>query len=144
MEISVAWRLFLIRAKDFLRVAECNEDFVAPASYYIPLWAAGLVTPFVTPALRENTFWSCVLDCGKREIQRIWWAGVTEWRSFRRRPKADQRARWNQGRDDEYWALNLLNWQRKIDHATQLFTSEREIAILWMNSSILNDESRTT
>ena len=40
----------MIRAKDFLRVAECNQDFVAPAPCYIPLGAARLVTPFVAPA----------------------------------------------------------------------------------------------
>ena len=28
---------FLIRAKDFLRVAECNQDFVAPAPYHMPI-----------------------------------------------------------------------------------------------------------
>ena len=39
-----------------------NQDFVAPAAYHIPLWAAKLVTPFVSPALRENAFWCCVLN----------------------------------------------------------------------------------
>ena len=58
---------FLIRAKDILRVAECNQDLVAPALCYIPLWAVGLVTPFVTPAWRENAFWCCVLDRTGRE-----------------------------------------------------------------------------
>jgi hypothetical protein len=28
---------FFIRTKDFLRVAECNQDFVAPALCHIPL-----------------------------------------------------------------------------------------------------------
>ena len=52
-----------IKAKDFFRVAECNQDFGAPAPCHILLWAAGLFTSFVTPAWRENAFWCCVFDC---------------------------------------------------------------------------------
>ena len=42
-----------------------NQDFVAPAPYHIPLWAAGLLTSFVAPAFRENAFWNCVLDSSR-------------------------------------------------------------------------------
>ena len=61
--ILAAFSLFLIRSKDFLSVPECKQDLVAPALCYMPLWVAWLVTPFMTPAWRENAFWICVLDC---------------------------------------------------------------------------------
>ena len=54
--ISVALRLLLISEKDFGREAECNQDFGAPAPWHILLWAAGLVTPFVTPAACHMPF----------------------------------------------------------------------------------------
>ena len=38
-------------ATDSFSASECNRDFVAPALRYIPLWAAWLITPFVTPTL---------------------------------------------------------------------------------------------
>ena len=37
MKILVAWRHLLIRAKDLLSVPECNQDFVAPAPYHMPI-----------------------------------------------------------------------------------------------------------
>ena len=67
---------------------------MAPASCHIPLWAAWLVTSFVTPALRENAFWSCVLA-----RVRLRWSSYTEteWENevIQGRPKADQRTSWN-------------------------------------------------
>ena len=42
MEILVAWRLLLIREKDFFRVAECNQDFVAPAPCHMPVEIVGV------------------------------------------------------------------------------------------------------
>ena len=75
--------------------------------------------------------------------------------SFRRRPKADQRAQWMQGRDEqtkysafrvnnENWVLNQFSWQAKIDFAVQYFESEQDIAILSRNYWILNVESTAT
>ena len=89
--ISVALRSFLIRAKDFLRVAKCYQDFVAPAPCHIPLWVAGLFTSFVAPALRENAFWCCLLDCSRERYSRY---SEAEWENewIRGRPKADKRA----------------------------------------------------
>ena len=49
--MSVELRLFSITAKDLDHLDECNQDFVAPTPYHIPLWAARLVTPLVAPAL---------------------------------------------------------------------------------------------
>ena len=80
---------------------------------------------------------------------------VREWRIFRRRPKADQRDQWNQGRVDqveyprvrvnnESWALNQFNSQGKDDYSVQRSNSEKETTIFWRNSSISNDELRTT
>ena len=48
--ISVALRPFLIRAKDFLRVAKCYQDLVTPASSYIP-------TEAVSVRRREHQHW---------------------------------------------------------------------------------------
>ena len=79
---------FFTTKKDFLRVGECNQDSVAPALCNIPLWAAELVTPLVAPApyhiplrgsechseiapaLGENAFWICVLDCSRERYSR--------------------------------------------------------------------------
>ena len=97
------FRHFLIPAKDFVRVAECNREVVAPALCYILLWAAGLFTSFVAPALRENAVWSCVLGSSRQRYSRH---SEAEWENerervrdkmgelsnFRGRPKADQRA----------------------------------------------------
>ena len=68
--ISVTLRPFLIRAKDFLRVAKCYQDFVAPAPCHISLSVAGLFTYFVAPALRENAFWCCLLDRSRERYSR--------------------------------------------------------------------------
>ena len=62
IETVVWFEPFLINAWDFLRVAECNQHFVAPATCHIPLWAAGLVTPFVTPATCHIPLWATRLD----------------------------------------------------------------------------------
>ena len=51
IETVVWFEPFLINAWDFLRVAECNQHFVAPATCHIPLWATRLDTRFVAPAL---------------------------------------------------------------------------------------------
>ena len=40
----------------------------------MPLWAAGLFTSFVAPALRENAFWNCVLDRTGRDT-----VGLVRW-----------------------------------------------------------------
>ena len=90
IKISRKWK----RRQDSCRIE--NQDFVAPAPSRIPLWAAGLVTPFVTPAWRENAFCSCVLDSSRHS--------EAEWENerIRGRPKADQMAQWNQ--------VELCNW----------------------------------
>ena len=60
------------------------------------------------------------------------WDRVREWWNFRRRPKADQRAQWNQERDEQTYypsvtannensALNQFNWQGKNNYSVQLF-----------------------
>ena len=61
MKILVAWRLMLISAKFVFSVAECNQDLVAPASWDVPLWAAGLFTSFVTPAACHIPLWAAWL-----------------------------------------------------------------------------------
>jgi hypothetical protein len=50
MEILVAWRLSLIRAKDFFMVAECNQDLVAPALRHMPI-------EVVSVRVREHPHW---------------------------------------------------------------------------------------
>ena len=62
---------FLIRAKDSLRIAECNQYFVAPAPYHIPLRGSECHSES-TSIERENAFWTCVWDCG-REIEVYRW-----------------------------------------------------------------------
>ena len=149
-----------------------NQDFVAPALCHTPLWAAGLVTPFVAPALRhmpmevvsvrvrESTRMKkeCLLKlCLGQNGERCSRHSEAEWENegIRGRPKADQRAQWNQGRDEQAnfprvrvnndnWEVNQLNSQGKDDYSVQRFNSEQEIAIWWRYSSILNHESTTS
>ena len=96
MPKDFASTLFLISAKDFGQLGECNQDFVAPALCHMPIEVVSVRVE--APAWRENAFWSCVFD---RVRQRCNSDSNVEWENggIRRRPKADHRAKWNQGRD---------------------------------------------
>ena len=108
------------------------------------------------PALGENASYSVVFwTVSDRDVVVIVRQSARMNQFFRRRPKADQRAQWNQGRYEQTnysairrnivnWAVNPVNWQGKNDFVLLLFESEKEIVRLRSNSSILNDESRTT
>ena len=158
-KISVALRLFLIGAKDSLRVAECNQDFLVPTPCCIPLWAAGLVTPFVTPAPyhmpievvsvkvrehphQERTPQGVVFDKMRKE---------SEWRYPREaavepsvtmqlsmRDRDEEMSRQNRKECDQIFRTEArilsIFWKRMIC----LWNSDEEIAIVLGNSSILN------
>ena len=76
---SVELRLCSITAKDFDHLGECNQDFVAPALYHIPLWAAGLVTPFVTPAACHMSFEVMSVRVREHPYQERTPSGVVPW-----------------------------------------------------------------
>ena len=131
-----------------------NQGFVVPAACHILLWAAELVTPWGwhphstkcllswwvsawerAPAWRENAFWSCVLDSSGQRCSRY---SDAEWENegIRGRPKADHRAQWNQGWDEQTnqpwvwanagnWVLNQIGWQGKKDCSISLDNSSR-------------------
>ena len=96
MDILVAWRLLLIRAKDCLSEPECNQHFVSPALCFMPLWAAELVTPFVTPALCHMPFE--VVSVRGREHQH--WermpSGVVSWTE-----RVEKESKWKNSREAE-------------------------------------------
>ena len=144
-----------------------NQDFVTPALCHISLWAAGLVTSFVAPAFRENTFWSGVLDSSSQRWSRhseVGWENeresVRDWRNFRGRPKVDQSTQWNcvRGTGMHWWSdqsfMSLSKWSQMRGKSSHLargewfFCSTRQLfeesAILWRDSSILNDFESTT
>ena len=107
----------------------------------------------IAPALGENAFCRCVLDCSRYS--------EAEWENegIRRRPKSDQRTQWNGGRETgmHRWTDKIPRnrrkwWERsaRSGHFARegwLFCLTRpvfkEIAILWSHSSILSDESVT-
>ena len=57
--------ILYILQKDIDQLCEWNQDLVAPAPCFIPLWAAGLFNSSVALALRENVFWCCVFNCSR-------------------------------------------------------------------------------
>ena len=78
------------------------------------------------PALRENAFWSGVLDKTDRDVAGVVRRSERIKEFFWGRSKADQSAQWNQGREDQSkysrvwlnnvnWALNSYSWQGKDD-----------------------------
>ena len=112
-----------------------NQDFVAPASWHIPLWAVGLITPLVAPALRENAFWNCVLNSSRyseteweNERERVR-DKVGEWSKFRGRPKADQRAQWNKGRYEQANS-SRIRVKMRTEHSTTSIVKKRMILLI--------------
>ena len=133
-----------------------SQDFVAPALCYIPLWAAGLVTSFVTPAWRENAFFDWVLDRTERDTAGIvrqsermsekeWetkWKNRAIFEGSRRPTKGcsgtvaerqrciDEQTKYSRVRvNNENWALNHFNWYEKKDYAVHLFILQKGMTI---------------
>ena len=74
-KITLELRLLSIAAKDFDPPGDCNQDFVAPASYHIPLRGYKCQSERA-PAFRGNGFWSCVLDSSRHRSSRH---SIAEW-----------------------------------------------------------------
>ena len=152
---------FLIKEKGFFRVAECNQDFVAPAPCRIPCelrdWSLLSWHPhypiyplrsFVchserAPAWTENAFWCCVLDRTRKEI---------EWRNLREavvepsgtmqlsmRDRDEQTKQERVWSDIQNWGANPVSSLKKIDLSLEFWAEE--IATLLGNSSIWNQQS---
>ena len=106
------------------------------------------------PALGEKAFWCCVSDKVEKDA-----AGIgrlnDRMKAFSKeaegRPNGavEPRERWSgkiSNSESKYWEVSAQSVQlvRKGWFSVQRFNSENQIAILWRNSSILNEESRTT
>ena len=115
------------RAKDLLRVADCNQDFVAPAPYHMPIEVVSVRVRGRAPAFKESAFWNCVLDSSRYRYSRH---SEGEWENerIRGRPKASLETQWNQGKDEqtnysrvrgnnENWTLSHFSWQGQNDFA---------------------------
>ena len=140
---------FLIRAKDFLRVAECNQDFVTPALTHMPI---EVVSVRVREHPHEERTPSGLVSWTAAERDA---AGIVS-RSERkkeieggRRGTVQSRKRWTDKLSSSLskcWELSaqsghLARRESGFCSTRQFF---KEIAILWRNWSILNDEARTT
>ena len=113
-----------------------DQGFVAPAPYHMPI---EVVSVRVREHPHKERTPSGVVFWTKSDRAAV--VIVRQDEGIRGRPKADQRAQWNQWRDEqthyprvgvnnETWALNQFNRQRKHGFAVQLFKSEKVIAIL--------------
>ena len=116
-----------------------NQNVVTPAVCPMPIEVVSVRVR--APALRENAFWSCVLDRAGRENEEI--RGRPMWNQVELcvTVKDEETRRRNMRKCDqifttEAWIL-LVFWERMIC----LWDSAEEIAILLRNSSILNQQS---
>ena len=118
--MSVALRTLLIKAKYFDQLGECNQDFVTPAHYHMPI---EVVSVRVREHQHEERTPSEVVSWTER-VKR-----VNE--RVRGRPKADQKAQWSEvelcmRRRDE----DMRRQNRK--ECEQTFTTEALIlSVFW-------------
>ena len=85
---------FLIIAKDFLRVTECNQDFVAPAPSYIPIVVVSVRVR--EHQHEERTSSGVVSSTAAGKVS--WSARIKEFREAEGRPNGGME-RWKRDRD---------------------------------------------
>ena len=117
---------FLIQAKDFDQLGECNQDFVAPAPYQIPIE----VVSFRAPALGENAFCSCILDRTERDV-----AGIV--RRSERTKKFDGGRRPTKGRSRSKGEMIRQN----IQESEWIMITERAISSIRKEKMIISCNS---
>ena len=110
--------ILLIWPKDFDQLGECNQDLVAPAPCHIPTESCGCGHSFRdsrtmsyalwssecqnerAPALRENTFWSCVkLGRAERDAAGV----VRRNETMKKFERGRGGAKWNCATKHERW-----------------------------------------
>ena len=159
---------FFDQGQRLLEGSRVQSRFRGTRTMPYTVWAAGLVTPFVTPALTHIPIEVVIVRVREHPHEERTPSGLVSWtaaerdaagivsRSERkkeieggRRGTVQSRKRWTDKLSSSLskcWELSAQSGQLARRESGFCSTRQffKEIAILWRNWSILNDEARTT
>ena len=105
-----------------------DQDLVAPTTCHVPLWATGLVTPFVTPALCHMPTEVASVR-GREHLHRERMSSrIVSWTMQERQRCPDVQTKYPRvWANDHHWGTNHVILQGKDDFTLQLDKSSRKL-----------------